>query len=444
MKKERKKQIAAFRFQVIADLVGGVRLSPGELQKLIIEKSNRRWNIPYSENQSISPSTIRRWVKVYQEKKGDLKALFPKDRGDSGLSRAIDPETGAALLQLRAQFPEMGVPSLLVEMEKRQLIRHSDDLKFSTVYRFLHQNGVLKKSAEKVDRRRFEAEYPNDLWQTDVMHGPKVLVGKRLQKTYLIALMDDHSRLIVYAEFYLDEGIKSFLNALKAAFLKRGLPRKLYTDNGSAFRAHHLRFTLASLGITLHHAKPYTPQGKGKIERFFKTVRSGFLSGEVAQDLKKLNEQFLVWLQDRYHTAVHSSTAQTPLNRFTKNIQLIRMAPENLDDHFRTAVMRTVSNDRVVHLRGNLYEAPIDLIRERIEILFNPEDLSNIEARFKGKSYGFLKLLDTGVNVKIRRQKSEGEMELESRQTEDELQPYQDGQLFSGVSEVKDINAELF
>lgn len=444
MEKERKKQIAAFRYQVIADLIGGVHLKPGELQSLIKEKTKRRWNIPYSDNDTISPSTIRRWINAYVEGNEDIKALFPKDRDDTGISRAIEPETGAALIQLRDEFPEMGVPRLLVQMKQRNLIKHLNELKFSTVYRFLHQNGGLKKKLKKIDRRRFEAEFPNDLWQTDVMHGPKVEVDNQLKKTYLIAIIDDHSRLISHAVFYLDEGIKSFLKALKAALMMRGLPRKLYTDNGSAFRAKYLKYTLASLQITLIHAKPYTPQGKGKIERFFKTVRSGFLTGKVSENLMELNEQFSVWLHDRYHNVVHSSTGQKPLTRFTKNIELIRPAPKNLDEHFRTAVMRTVTKDRVVHLKGRLYEAPIDLISERIEIIYNPDDLQNIEARFKGKSYGFLKVLNMGVNVKVRREKTDEEVELSEEQSGENSTTYQTGKLFSGKADDKNTDSKFF
>jgi transposase InsO family protein len=113
------------------------------------------------------------------------------------------------------------------------------------------------------DRRKFEAELPNDLWQSDVMHGPMVDVDGRMRKSYLIAFIDDHSRLVPYGGFYLSEGLPSYLDALKWALLKRGLCRKLYVDNGPAFRSKHLEYICACLGIALIHSKPYTPQGRG-------------------------------------------------------------------------------------------------------------------------------------------------------------------------------------
>ncbi len=444
MQEEKKKRIATFRFNVIADLVGDVRIENGEMEKLIKEKAKRSWNIPFSRNSTVSTSTIRRWINAYNSQNGDIEALFPKERDDKGYSRAIDDETGSSLIQLKGKFPGMGVPDLLFEMEKRKLIDSADELKLSTVYRFLHQNGGLAVVPPKIDRRRFEAEFSNDLWQTDVMHGPKVEIDGKLKKTYLIAFIDDHSRLIPFASFYPNEQTGSFLDALKKALLFRGLPRKLYTDNGSAFRSKHLEFAMASLQIALVHAKPYSPQGKGKIERFFKTVRKGFLSGEFPDNLEELNEQFGSWLDDRYHKSVHSSTGETPLVRFAHNIELVRCAPDDLCDSFRTVDMRTVTKDRVVHLNGKLYEAPIDLIGERIEIPHHPDDVENIEARFKGESFGYLKPLDLGVNSKVRRDKTGEEVVLEE---DDGKEPpsHRSGQLFSiPEDDDDDIDSMIF
>ena len=117
--------------------------------------------------------------------------------------------------------------------------------------------GLMKdKEPVKEDCRKFEAELANDIWQSDVMRGPMVLVEGRMRKSYLIAFIDDHSRLIPYARFYLSEGVSSYLDALERPFVKRGLPRKLYVDNGAAFRSHRLEQVCASLGVALIHARP--------------------------------------------------------------------------------------------------------------------------------------------------------------------------------------------
>lgn len=209
------------------------------------------------------------------------------------------------------------------------------------------------------------------------------------------------------------------------AFLSRGLPKILYVDNGSAFKARQLEFIAASLQVSLTHAKPYTPQGKGKIERFFGTVRRSFMSSLDVSALEKtnsplmeLNEVFSNWLHDRYHRQIHSSTSETPIHRFSKSLELLRRVPDNLSDYFRhrvtRRVTRSVTKDRTVSLNGNLYEAPVDLIKERIELFYHPDDLTQVEAFFEGRSYGMLSKVHLGVNSRVKRQKTEGNIEIEN------------------------------
>jgi len=277
MKQEQREEIARFRFGVISDLVGGLRLEPGEAAALIRHKSAQRYNIPFSHRTRISEPTIRRWVRLYERDGQGLGALFPSHRVDRGKSRRVDDETIAALIRLKTAKPAMPVVELLREMTGKALVSPGTILCPSTAYRILKSQGLTRAGAAKVDRRRFEAEFPNDIWQSDVMHGPQVMVEGKMRKAYLIAVLDDHSRLLPHARFYLSERLESWLDAFRQALLRRGLPRRLYVDNGAAYRTKHLEHICASLGITLTHTPPYTPQGRGKIERFFRTVRTSFL-----------------------------------------------------------------------------------------------------------------------------------------------------------------------
>jgi putative transposase len=234
------------------------------------------------------------------------------------------------------------------------------------------------------------------------MHGPKVTVNHRERKTYRIAFIDDHSRLIVFGGFYLSENLASFMDAFEKALAKRGLPRKLYVDNGSAYRSHRLEFTCASLSIVLIHARPYKPQGKGKIERFFKTVRSGFLPGADLSSLEQLNRSFTDWLDTTYHQRIHGATGI----RFSQNLTCIRKAPKNLKDHFRTAVYRTVAKDRTVTLNGNLFEAPVALIGKRVLILYHDSEPKTAEVFWGQTSHGLLVPVDLHVNCRVKRDKN--------------------------------------
>ena len=435
MNEAQKKEVATFRFSIISDLIIGGLPDKESLRILIRQKAGRQWKIPYSERTTISETTIKRWIDIYMSGNQNITTLYPKNRSDSGGSRAMDDETAATLLRMQKNYPGQHITELVYAMEQQGLMSPGRSPSPSTIYRFLKINGNPENKTPKVDRRRFEAEFPNDIWQSDVMHGPKLKIDGKIRKTYLIAFIDDHSRLIANAVFELSENLKCFLKAFKVALLSRGIPRKLYVDNGSAFKSNHLSYIAAALQINLIHAKPYSPQGKGKIERFFKTVRGSFLSGPMIQEvadanhpLMELNEKLSVWLMDRYHLKCHSGTSEAPLERFKNGIEIVRAAPDNLNNYFRLTVMRTVTKDRVVHLNGKLFEAPVDLIGERIELLYHNDDHSDVEARFNGKSYGLLKPVDLGVNVKVRRAKYNAEITLEPTSKHVSLKP---GRLFN-------------
>lgn len=412
MTEEQKKEVAVFRYGVIAEFVGATRLDRGERERLLRQKCARKWQIPFSGRTRLSRTTIMRWVKRYLEAGGRLEALYPLDRTDQGRVRALDEETSLALVELRRQMPRTPVPELIRLMRRRWLVAPGAHLSQSTVYRFLHQHDLMgKDTAAPVDRRKFEAELPNDLWQCDIMHGPLLEVGGKRRKSYLIAFLDDHSRLVPHARFYPSEALAPFMEAFEVALRKRGLPRKLYVDNGSAFRSRQLEYTAAALAIALIHAKPYQPQGKGKVERFFKTVRTQFLPGFTGETLDAVNAAFERWLQDDYHQRSHSATGQSPLKRFTAKMQCLRPAPENLCDYFRKTVRRRVNKDRSVVVDKRLFEAPVELIGKRVEILYHEHSPEQAEVRCEGTSYGLLRQIDLHVNSRVKRDKN-GRIEL--------------------------------
>jgi hypothetical protein len=258
------------------------------------------------------------------------------------------------------------------------------------------------------------------------MHGPTVLAQGKNRKAYLIAFIDDMSRLICHGQFYLSENLNCYLDALRQALLTRGLPRKLYVDNGPAFRSLHLHQITASLGIALIHARPYQPQGKGKVERFFRTVRSDFLPAVRTQSLTDLNEALDAWLRNVYHNREHRSTGQTPLARYAAHCECVRAAPKDLSDHFRQQARRRVAKDRTVALAGRLFEAPIALIGKQISLFYHPHDPARVEARYEGKSYGMLTVVDLNVNCHVQREKDTVKIHTEPRALSSGQLPFAD------------------
>jgi putative transposase len=429
MDEETKKRIAVFRFGVIADFVGSRSLSWGETKRLMRDKCGQRWQIPGSMRTSISESTLKEWISRYKGSGNKLESLYTRDRSDRGKTRAIEKELAVGLISLRKEMPVVSLPVFISEAKARRIIMPGMHIPYATLYRFLKTEGLVDRpTGLPEDRRRFEAEYPNDLWQSDIMHGPYVMSEGKKRKTYLTAFIDDMIRIIPHAEFYLHERLESFLDALRKALLMRGIPRNLYVDNGPSFRSNHLEHICASLGIVLVHARPYQPEGKGKIERWFRTVRGGFLCAQKTATIEELNEKFRTWVTG-YNDTRHSSTGESPIRRFAKNIECVRPAPKDLEDHFRKTAKRTVAKDRTIALAGRLYEAPVELIGKQVSLLYHEHDPS-VEVVFAGKTYGFISSVDVNVNYRIKR--NNGVTEI---QTENNPDRYRGGALFKKKEE---------
>lgn len=432
MTEDEKIEVAVFRYGVISDFVNGSQMTRAEKRRLLREKCARKWNIPFSAKTRISKNTIHRWSRLYRERNGNLTSLYPASRSDKGKSRSMDEDTCRAIIRLRREMPDATAARLIAAMTRRRLITPGIELSLSNLYRFLHQKNLMHLSQSKpVDRRKFEAELPNDLWQSDVMHGPKVEVDGKIRKTYLIAIIDDHSRLIAYAHFYLSENLACYLDAFENALARRGVPRKLYVDNGTAFRSKHLEYITASLAITLIHAKPYRPQGKGKIERWFKTVRSRFLTNCKIATLTELNEDFDRWLNEDYHQRKHGSTGQTPFDRFTSKMHCLRSSPANLKDYFRKVARRTVAKDRTITLNGRLYEGPVALIGKRVELLYHETEPEKVEVKYQTKSFGMIQPVNLTVNYRVKRDKNNNPQ----IHVNDHTKKYRGGTLWSSQGE---------
>ncbi len=230
MDEMKKEKIAMLRFQVIASLIGLTKDDWGKKEKLLQEITQKDWEIPYTVRSYIGRSTVLEWLKSYEDSGGKLESLYPKQRSDRGLARSMDIDTEQTLINLRKELKEATLPTILKIAGERKLLPVDFNTSRQSVYRMYKRYGLDKEEGPKKDRRRFEAELPNDMWQSDCMHGPSVEVDGKLRKSFLFGFIDDHSRIIPHAQFYLRENLESFLDCLMKALEKRGLPRKLYCD----------------------------------------------------------------------------------------------------------------------------------------------------------------------------------------------------------------------
>jgi transposase InsO family protein len=440
---DKKAEVATFRFGVIADFVAGVRLNRGDKEKLLKEKISRRYEIPYSNKSRICRGTILKWIDFYKKGGRRIESLYPKTRSDKGKYKSIDASVRLGIIEIKKENPKLKVPALLKELMHRKYIGSDERISETGIYRFLSGEKLNNVNTEAVDKRRFEAQFPNEIWQSDVMHGPYVKVsGPKRKKVYLLAILDDHSRLIIHAQFYFSEGISDFRECLKSAIEKRGLPQKLYIDNGSCYRALHLEQIAAALGISIKHSRPYTPQGRGKIERWFKYVRDNFLAIPNSTNnihLDELNEDFDEWV-DAYNNKKHGTTKEKPVDRYQKNLECVRPAPINIIDYFRRVTVRKVKKDRTISLHGVIYEAPVVLIDKQVELKYHEGVPSEVEIFFNSMSFGNVMIVNPHVNAQIGRSWGTPSKKIIKKQKElNETQKKpQNGELFIG-----DTNEQL-
>jgi len=235
---------------------------------------------------------------------------------------------------------------------------------------------------------RFEASARNELWTGDGLHGPK-LAGDAARRAVLLAFIDDHSRLLVGWRWGTGEDVFRLEAALRVGLMSRGVPAAILVDRGSAFVSSQLLRACAVLGVKLIHASPRAATTKGKIERHFRTVRDQFLVEiDDGVELAELNRLFSAWLEVVYHRRVHSETGQTPLARFETAGAPPLPTPALLREAFLWSVERTVTKTATVSLHGNQYEVDPALVGRKVELVFDPFDLTRIEVRYQHRPMG--------------------------------------------------------
>lgn len=434
MDEQLKLEIAKFRFGIISDFITGVRFGRGERAKLMKEKTQRQWNIPGSTRSRISAGTIVMWIGKYRASGGKLESLMPLEREDKGCHKALDLAVRIALRDLKQKYPSDTLPTLVNRLRAAKVLAPDETINTATAYRFMSTIETTEQSDADRDRRKFEAEYPNALWQCDVCHGHVALNEKGVRKkVYLFAILDDHSRLIAHAEYMFHETTESLKRCLMQALAARGKPHKFYVDNGACYRSLSLENICARLGIVLVHARPYKPEGKGKVERWFRTTRDTFFPRVIEHEttLPELNAKLQDWIKE-YNERAHSSLGCSPIEKYRQGLACVRPAPANLEDYFRESVTRVVRNDRTVQLQGLFLEVPSGLVGHKVELHFHPEAPQEAEVFLGKESHGKARLVDTAINNRVGRSWAKQSDQKESPQVQNpEATKVKDGELFN-------------
>ncbi len=400
MEEKDRESVALFRYGLIAPLINGQEKNQKEYLAKI---AGEVYQVPYYGRKEYTPKAIERWLRCYR--RNGFDGLKPSPRSDRGMSRVVPEMQEELILEYRKDKPDMPI-SIFYDRLLKEGIVVSSQISRSTVYRLLKKHGMTGREIKKEpERKRFSYDRVNILWQGDTAVGPYLTVDKKKVKTYLFAFIDDCSRIIPYAKFLYLDNTDSLKVVFKEALIRRGIPRIVYVDNAKIFRSDIFHIACASLGINLAHSKAYDASSRGKIERFFRTVRQRFLSGlENMNSLDELNSKFWAWLEEDYHRRVHSSLEMTPLDVYLSQVSNVRTVedPEALDLLFLKREFRKVKHDGTISINRKLFEVDSEFIGEKIEVRFE-NDLSRVLIFKDGMVKAEAKPINLNVNAIAKR-----------------------------------------
>ncbi len=399
-----KEQIALFKYSVIAPLVSGTT-EYNSKQDFFISVSKKSFRYIDGSSISISSSTAERWYYTYINHGFD--ALKTKSRCDNGKTRKIDSDLMKIINHYIDSHPRLPATSIREALIKNGYIVPSD-VSLTTITRYV---SAYKKGHDifpKNEMKRYELEHINDVWCCDTSYSFKLLSDGGKKRTYIIAIIDDASRMIVGCDVFFNDTFTNFMSVLKQAISRYGKPKLLNVDNGAPYKNGQIDLLCARIGTSLHHCAPYEPTGKSKIERWFRTMKDHFMAiyHLTPQTSLETFKNDLLDYVNSYNNKVHSSlNGLTPSERFfNPNDHIIRLDPDFIDKSFLIEVVRKVSFDSVISLDSLLFEVPFKYANKHIKIRYS-SDYKSVYVVNPDNSLTQINLLDKIANSKIKRAK---------------------------------------
>lgn len=404
----KQEETAYFRFGVISPLLAE---EPDKtLKELIEQQANRIWTLPNGTVKRYGFGTIENWLYAYR--RFGFDGLLTGSRRDAGSFRGIDEALTARVDEILAAHPRLRTHALIDHLRKTGVLTPPAP-SVSTLYRYVKSRRKQpQKNEPAAERRAFEAPYAGYLWQADLMYGPHLpmrLANGRTRKTqtYLIGIVDDHSRLFCHGEFYFQQDLPAWLSCLETAIRKRGIPKKLYCDNGQIFTSHRIKEIAARLGMEVRYTKVRDAAAKGKIERLFQRCRRSFLEPLLElsppKTLAELNDAFFKWVEEDYNHAEHSAFGDLPIRRFMESSEHLRALPEDDATLFHARDERRVKKDGTFSLNGERYETTANLVGCKITASYDLRRPREVFVFWNGESFGKANLLDLKANCQRRR-----------------------------------------
>jgi putative transposase len=348
--------------------------------------------------------TIQTWYSRYQQH--GVTVMQPKPRSDKGKRRKVVIED--VLEAIGKVQPKVhgktATRALLYRLCIEAGLLTRSQIAPNTFSRLVNQFEMLKPDRDSTNKHRlaFAKAHANEMWQADTLYGPFVKINGTPVQTRLIAFLDDASRVCCHGQFFPAENVDTLIESFRAAFYKRGVPHALYVDNGSIYASKEILQICARVGCLLHHTPVRDGAAKGKIERFFRTVRDQFLARDLdLSSLEALNRQFTQWVEEQYNAQVHSILGMSPLDRYALDRKWVRFLPPNEanDELFFIEEERHVRADNTFAFKSLRWEAPRHLPDRTIHIRFQrSQPISRVVVYYKGERMGEARLLDAIAN----------------------------------------------
>ncbi|NOW21503.1 DDE-type integrase/transposase/recombinase [Clostridium butyricum] len=407
MNEKTRKEIALFRYGILAPLISGTYDQNISIQGFFREAAGKLYTTPSGEDTKIAASTLERWYYNYKNKGFD--ALMPIRRCDTGRSRKLDVDITEQIKYLKGEYPRIPATLIYQKLVDNGTIIKSD-ISLSTINRYINQLKLENKYSNNKEMKRYEREHINEVWCGDSSVGPYIKIeGGNKKRVYIIALIDDASRYITGIDIFFNDNFVNLMSVLKSAVTRFGKPKILNFDNGASYKNKQMELLAARIGTIINYCAPYTPQSKAKIERWFRTLKDQWMSQLNMKDFKTLDELriSLNSYVNSYNQHVHSSlNGLSPQDRFFKESHMIkRLSSDEIENSFLLEYERRVSADNVVVIDETEYEVDYRYSKQKITLRYSP-DLSKIYVVDKNTGgLTEIKLLNKHDNSIVKRNK---------------------------------------
>lgn len=408
-KDELKNAVALFRYGLISAVVNDTFEDKSQNEYFRrIAQSNYTF---LGKEIHIAPATIKKWYIMYR--KFGYEGLIPKTRTDLNSSRKLSKETQEKIVDYKKSYPHISGTLIYNKLIEDGYI-NSNNVSKSTILKFIRDNYLLFSDVTKTDRRAFEMEFANDMWDADTSHGPYLTINGKKVKTYLIAIIDDASRLITNAKFYFEDNAINFQLTFKEALKKYGIPKKIFLDNGSTYKNEQLGIICANVGMALIYTKPYSPESKAKIERWFHTMKDTWMRGinwaeiESIDELNRMLNEFVNAYNNKIHSSLKSDDVNiSPKQRWFKDQDKIKKIDNNLiDEYFLHTAYPRIRSDAIAYVKKMEYEVPAKYIGQKIVVKYDYSDRSRAWIYADNQKKESIKIVNKVENSKIKRKET--------------------------------------